>query len=132
MKKLALAVIATAFIAISHSPVSAQSAPDPEPTKTIPDERLVECGESDGRVDNPPSDGIADSCVDFYISVGAAPPVIQQTPPLVTTTTVVLATGPLPRTGSSISPLLGLGGALLVGGGIIVVATRRRSTATAS
>ena len=129
MKKLALAVITTAFIAIGYAPVSAQSAPDPEPTKTIPDSRLVECGEITGRTDTN-GDGIADSCVEFYVA--ASPPVVNQAPPVVTTTTVVLATGPLPRTGSSVSPLLGLGGALLVGGGIIVVATRRRSTATAS
>ena len=136
MKKLALAVITTAFIAIGYAPVSAQSAPDPEPTKTIPDSRLVECGEITGRTDTN-GDGIAESCVEFYVAAGPpvvnqAPPVVNQAPPAVTTTTVVLATGPLPRTGSSVSPLLGLGGALLVGGGIIVVATRRRSTATAS
>ena len=132
MKKLALAVIATAFIAISHSPVSAQT-PDPTvvPGVTLP--LPVECDERDGG--SPVDDqGRPNSpaCVDFYLTVGQAPPVIQQVPPVVTTTTVVLATGPLPRTGSSVSPLLGLGGALLVGGGIIVVATRRRSTATAS
>ena len=133
MKKLALAVITTAFIAIGYAPVSAQTTVPPVlPGVTIPDNRLVECGEITGRIDVNPADGIADSCVNFYISVAAAPPVIQQTPPVVTTTTVVLATGPLPRTGSSVSPLLGFGGALLVGGGIIVVATRRRSTATAS
>ena len=132
MKKLALAVITSAFIAIGYAPVSAQTTvPDPNPIGTIPDNRLVECGEITGRTDTN-NDGIADSCVDFYLTVGQAPPVIQQVPPVVTTTTVVLATGPLPRTGSSVSPLLGLGGALLVGGGIIVVATRRRSTATAS
>ena len=130
MKKLALAVITTAFIAIGYAPVSAQTTVPPVlPGVTIPDNRLVECGESDGRTDTN-GDGIADSCVEFYVA--ALPPVIQQVPPVVTTTTVVLATGPLPRTGSSVSPLLGLGGALLVGGGIIVVATRRRSTATAS
>ncbi len=126
MKKLALAVIATAFIAISHSPASAQT-----PIAPVPDDRLVECGESDGRVDTPPSDGIADSCTEFYVA--ALPPVIEQVPPTVApTTTVPLATGPLPRTGSGVSPLLGAGAALLVGGGIIVVATRRRTTATAA
>ena len=125
MKKLALAVIATAFIAISHSPASAQT-----PITPVPDDRLLECGESDGRTDVD-GDGIADSCTEFYVA--AAPPVVEQVPPPATTTTTIpLASGPLPRTGSSVSPLLGFGAALLVGGGIIVVATRRRSTATAA
>ena len=124
MKKLALAVIATAFIAIGHSPVSAQTSPPV-------------CSERDNGSpldgDGIPTDPV---CADFYVA--AAPPVAPPAvappavaPPAVLPPVVVPEVG-LPRTGSSVSPLLGLGGALLVGGGIIVVATRRRSTATAS
>ena len=119
MKKLALAVIATAFIAIGHSPVSAQTTPP-----------LV-CSERDNG--SPVENGIptAGVCADFY--VGAAPPVAPPVvaPPAVLPPAVVPPAG-LPRTGSSVSPLLSLAAALAVGGGIIVVATRRRSTATAS
>ena len=127
MKKLALAVIATAFIAISHSPVSAQTE---DPNNPVPPELAVECGESVGRQDGD-LDGIDDRCVNFYLTVAQAPPVIPQVPPAAAPPVVAPEAG-LPRTGSSVSPLLSLAAALAVGGGIIVVATRRRSTATAS
>ena len=119
MKKLALAVIATAFIAIGHSPVSAQTSPPV-------------CSERDN---GSPLDGNGiptdPVCANFYVA--AAPPVAPPAvaPPAVLPPVVVPEVG-LPRTGSSVSPFLSLGAALAVGGGIIVVATRRRSTSTAS
>lgn len=129
MKKFALVAIATALIGFGHAPVSAQT--DPEPIIPIPADRALECGESTGRIDVNPADGIQDSCTEFYV----APAVLPPPPAQVTTTTTILAQAPpqgLPRTGSGVSSILGLGAALLVGGGIVVVATRRRSTATAS
>ena len=55
-------------------------------------------------------------------------------PPTTTTpvTTVPAVTPPsrLPRTGSGVSSILGIGALLLLAGGVIVVAARRRSTAT--
>jgi len=149
MKKLALAVIATAFIAIGHTPVSAQELP-------------VECGEDSEFV------GTQQDCIDFYrdvattttavttttaattttiTQVGAGGPTTTAPPTATTaaapatatraaTTTTIAAASPaqgaLPRTGGGISPLLGIGAALFVGGGITVVATRRRSTAGAN
>lgn len=111
MKKLATAIIATAIIGFSHAPVSAQSAP--EPVAPVPDEMLLECGESDGRVDAN-NDGVADKCVDYYFS----------TPHPVPPKEIV-------RTGSETALPLQLGAALTFSGLIAVVAThRRRSSAT--
>ena len=111
MKKLATAVIATALIGFAHAPVSAQSAP--EPIVPVPDEMLLECGESDGRVDSN-HDGVADKCTDYYFSTPAPVPA-----------------KPIARTGSETALPLQLGAALTFSGLIAVVAThRRRSTAT--
>ena len=125
MKKFIIAATAVAFIGIGGSPAFAQS--DPDPIEPIPENSLVECGESDGRVDNN-GDGIADVCLEFYVE---AQPPTTNAPATTTTTTEVVSQAPLPETGSSISPILGIGAALLIGGGLVVVATRRRSTASA-
>ena len=110
MKKFAIATIATALIGFSHAPVSAQ---DPEPIAPVPADQLVECGESDGRVDSN-GDAVADSCVDYYFSAPLAVP-----------------PRPIARTGSETSLPLQLGAGLTLSGLIAVVATRRRrSTAT--
>jgi LPXTG-motif cell wall-anchored protein len=117
MKKLALAVFATALIGFGHAPANAQTPP---PTiKPIPPEDVVECGESDV---------ITVNCQEYYFE--AVPPT---TPAPATTTTISaqIPPGPLPSTGSGVSPILGIGAALLVGGGVVVVASRRRSSATA-
>jgi LPXTG-motif cell wall-anchored protein len=126
MKKFIIAATAVAFIGIGGSPAFAQS--DPEPIVPIPEDSLVECGESDGRTDVN-GDGIADACLEFYVE--AAPPTTVA-PSTTTTTTIAIVQGPLPETGSGVSPILGMGAALLIGGGLVVVATRRRSTATAN
>ena len=108
MKKLAIAIAATAMIALSHAPVNAQT------------DEPGECAERDtATVD----------CEEFYVEV--LPPT---TPAPSTTTTTLVASQPpggLPKTGSGVSPILGMGAAMLAGGGIIVVASRRRRTATA-
>ncbi len=112
MKKLALAIVATAFVGFSHAPVNAQSS-DPEPIEPIPADQALECAESEGRTDTN-HDGIEDKCTDFYIDGHPTPP-----------------PGQVADTGSSgVSSMLGLGSALLVGGGIAVVSTRRRATAS--
>lgn len=122
MKKLTLAFATVALIVLGPSVVNAQQ-PDPNPVVPVPENSLVECGESDGRVDND-GDGIADDCVEFYVE--ALPP--TTTAPATTTTQVASSPpGGLPKTGGTVSPMLGMGALLLVGGGIIVVATRRRS-----
>lgn len=115
MKKLALAAIATAFIAFGQTPVSAQAPPST--IKPIPPEDVVECGEAATILPN---------CSEYYIE--ALPPTTSAP---ATTTTQVASAPPsgLPQTGSGISPLLGAGAVLLVGGGIVVVASRRRSAA---
>jgi LPXTG-motif cell wall-anchored protein len=125
MKKLAIAIAATAMIALGHGAANAQDV-EPEPIVPVPENSLVECGESDGREDQN-GDGIEDDCTDFYVEV--LPPTTPPPPAATTTTTTTVpprSQGPLPRTGSGISPLLGIGAALFVGGGIVVVATRRR------
>ena len=109
MKKLALAVIATAFLAVGHGTVNAQELP-------------AECESGEFQ-------GTEQECIDFYVEV--LPPTTPA-PTSTTTTTIVQVAGPLPQTGSGVSPILGMGALLLVGGGIIVVATRRRSAAPAS
>ena len=110
MKKLATALIATAIIGFGHAPVSAQSSP--EPITPVPDELLLECGESDGRVDDN-NDGVADKCTDYYFSTPA--PV----PPMT-----------IPSTGSESALPLQLGAALTFSGLIAVVAAHRRRSAT--
>lgn len=104
MKKLILAVTATAFLAIGHAPVNAQGIP-------------VECvgGEFDGT---------EQECIAFYTEVAIAPPTTATT---TTTVPVTVPAGQLPRTGSGVSPILGIGALLFVGGGIVVVASRRRT-----
>jgi hypothetical protein len=111
MKKLATAIIATALIGFAHAPVSAQT--EPEPIVPVPEESLLECGESDGRTDTN-GDGVEDACTDYYFSTpSAAPP------------------KPIVRTGSETALPLQLGAALTFSGLIAVVAThRRRSSAT--
>jgi len=142
MKKFIITATAIVFIGIGGSPAFAQTpAPIPPvlPGVTLP--LPIECSEQDVNAPDTDGDGIPNACVNFYITQAGLPPVSVQVPPVgaqvppvvtTTTTTIVLATGPLPRTGSGVSPLLGMGAALLVGGGIIVVATRRRSMATAN
>ena len=103
MKKIALAVIATAFLAIGHAPVSAQQLP-------------AECESGE-------FDGTEQECIEFYTdeAVVVLPPA----------TTVVQQGGTLPQSGSSVSPILGVGALLFVGGGIVLVASRRRSASPA-
>lgn len=117
MKKIILALAAITFIGIGGSAVSAQTPPTPLPNTPRP--LPAACSEWDG------VSPIPEICVDFYIDQTNRPPV----------TTAVPATSPptvpgvgLPRTGSSVSGILGIGALLLVGGAITVVATRRRST----
>jgi LPXTG-motif cell wall-anchored protein len=121
MKKLILAFATVAFIGFGGTAVSA--APDPEPLPDAPNPLPIECRETDGEPDSD-GDGIPDDCVEFYVAVN--PPT---TPPATTTTTVPVTVPPgqLPRTGSGVSPILGIGALLFVGGGIVVVASRRRT-----
>jgi LPXTG-motif cell wall-anchored protein len=104
MKKLIFAVIATAFLAIGHAPANAQGLP-------------VECQSGE-------FDGTEQECIDFYTEVVVAPPT---TVAATTTVPVTVPAGELPRTGSGVSPILGIGALLFVGGGIVVVASRRRT-----
>jgi len=141
MKKFIITATAIAFIGIGGSPAFAQTpAPNPPvlPGVTLP--LPIECSERTG---GSPVDGqgrpISPNCVNFYIAVAGLPPVVAPPvalPPAVVPAVVppvlVPSTATLPSTGSGVSPLLGMGAALLVGGGIVVVATRRRSTATAN
>ena len=107
MKKLILALAAVAFIGVGGSAVSA-AAPSVLPPG---------CTE--------PSNVPTDACYDAELyPIEVQPPVT----PAPTTVPVTVPVGQLPRTGSGVSPILGIGALLLVGGGIVVVATRRRST----
>jgi LPXTG-motif cell wall-anchored protein len=125
MKKLILAFAAVAFIGFGGTAVSA--ATDPEPLPGSPDPLPIECTETDVNAPDSDGDGIPNDCVEFYVAV--QPPT---TPPATTTTTVPVTVPPgqLPRTGSGVSPILGIGALLFVGGGIIVVASRRRTGST--
>lgn len=118
MKKLILALATIAFIGIGGSAVSAQTPPKP----IVPGPSPAECAEWNGL---PP---VPVNCVDFYVERV----VVQPPPPPAATTTVPVTVPPvgLPKTGSSVSPILGLGALLVIGGGFVVVATRRRSTAS--
>jgi|GEM_PF-2499034 len=137
MKKFIITATAIAFIGIGGSPAFAQTpAPNPPvlPGVTLP--LPIECSERTG---GSPVDGqggpISPNCVDFYIEVAALPPVVASPAavvPAVVPPVLIPSIVTLPSTGSGVSPLLGMGAALLVGGGIVVVATRRRSTATAN
>ena len=91
------------FIAIGHAPAHAQ----------LP----VECQGGE-------FDGTEQECIDFYTVVSVAPPTTATT---TTTVPVTVPAGQLPRTGSGVSPILGIGALLFVGGGIVVVASRRRT-----
>lgn len=113
MKKLVLAAAATALIGFGHAPVSAQTEP-------IPDDLQVECGEADV---------VTENCQEFYVE--ALPPTTSAPATTTTSTVAVSPPGEIPKTGSGVSSILGVGATLLVGGGIVVVATRRRSTAPA-
>jgi LPXTG-motif cell wall-anchored protein len=119
MKKLIVSVAAVAFIGIGGSAVSAQTPTVPFPGGPRPVDPV--CAEWNG------TDPIPEVYKKFYIEEAVSPP-----PPAVTTTTVPVTVPPgqLPRTGSGVSPILGIGALLLVGGGIVVVATRRRSTSS--
>ncbi len=123
MKKLILALATVAFIGIGGSAVSAQTPPTlPGAPKPLP----IECSESAEKGLDTNKDGVPDSCVNFYFTQAVA-----VLPPATTTTVpVTVPAGELPRTGSGVSPILGIGALLLVGGGIVVVATRRRSTSS--
>jgi LPXTG-motif cell wall-anchored protein len=103
VKKLILALTAVAFIGLGAAPTYAQDA-------TVP----AEC------IDKPSSDP-ADPCYNPVLYPPTTPD------PSVPTTTVSKV---IPTTGSSVSPILGLGALLVVGGGLIVVAARRRSTSS--
>jgi LPXTG-motif cell wall-anchored protein len=109
VKKLIIALATVAFIGIGGSAVSAE----------VPNQLPPGCTE--------PSDIPTDPCWDETLYP------LEVEPPTTTapTTTVAVTTPPgdLPRTGSGVSPILGIGALLLIGGGIVVVASRRRSSA---
>jgi LPXTG-motif cell wall-anchored protein len=111
MKKLMLALATVAFIGIGGSAVSG-AAPSVLPPG---------CTE--------PSNVPGTECYDAELYPIRVQPPAAPVPPTVPVTVPV---GELPRTGSGVSPILGIGALLLVGGGIVVVATRRRSTSTSS
>ena len=108
MKKLILALATVAFIGIGGSAVSA-AAPSVRCHQDVP-----------SRATSRQTPAMTQSCIRSRSSHRslAAP----------TTVPVTVPVGQLPRTGSGVSPILGIGALLLVGGGIVVVATRRRST----
>ena len=122
MRTLVTAAV-IALVSLTATPAHAQ-------TDTATTE--VDCGESDGRVDED-GNGIDDRC-DETGGVYPPPSVLPPTTPAppasttTTTTTIPLATS-LPRTGGDSSVVLQVGLMLLVAGAIAVVATRRRSTA---
>jgi LPXTG-motif cell wall-anchored protein len=127
MKKLILAFATVAFIGFGGTAVSAQTPVTPLPNTTAPVPAV--CAEPDaaGRTVDANGDGIPDvpeACRDFYVEVVVAPPTTATT---TTTVPVTVPAGQLPRTGSGVSPILGIGALLFVGGGIVVVATRRRT-----
>ena len=121
MKKLILAFATVAFIGFGGTAVSAQTIPDPLPGS--PDPLPIECTESDVGAPDSDGDGIPDVCVDFYFEEE----VIVLPPTTTTTVPVTVPAGELPRTGSGVSPILGIGALLFVGGGIVVIASRRRT-----
>ena len=128
MKKLIIAATATAALALGGMSAHAKS-PDPDP---LPDASLplqIECSERDEGAPDIDGDGIADECVDFYVDQDVNPPTTTVAGGAAATTTTVATSGPgtLPRTGSGVSPILGIGALLFVGGGIVVVASRRRT-----
>ena len=124
MKKLILAFATVAFIGFGGTAVSAQTDPDPLPNTTAPVPAV--CAEPNERTVDVDNDGIPDVpevCRDFYVEEEAI-----VLPPVTTTTVpVTVPAGSLPRTGSGVSPILGIGALLFVGGGIVVVASRRRT-----
>jgi LPXTG-motif cell wall-anchored protein len=145
MKKLILAFAAVAFIGFGGAAVSAQTPPTTLPgAGETPDV----CKEWDG------VSPIPAPCVDFYIeeattttaatttttiSEEVEPPPTPTTtiseevaPPTTVAPTTTVPAGSLPRTGSGVSPILGIGALLFVGGGIVVVATRRRTNSAPS
>jgi LPXTG-motif cell wall-anchored protein len=120
MKKLILAFATVAFIGFGGTAVSAQIPPT---VPGSPDPLPIECTETDVGAPDSDGDGIPDVCVRFYFQEAVAPP----TTPAPTTVPVTVPAGQLPRTGSGVSPILGIGALLFVGGGIVVVASRRRT-----
>ena len=120
MKKLILAFATVAFIGFGGTAVSAQTPPTTIPGSADTPEV---CKEWDG------ISPIPEICTDFYIEVAVGPPTTVAVAPPTTTTTVpvTVPAGQLPRTGSGVSPILGIGALLFVGGGIVVVASRRRT-----
>jgi LPXTG-motif cell wall-anchored protein len=131
VKKLILALAAVAFIGIGGSAVQAQTTPNPTPVPSTSSPVPDYCAEADdpARGDVDPATGIPENCTDWYVSEGA-----NVKPPASTTTAAVAVDPPgnLPRTGSGVSPILGIGALLLIGGAVVVVASRRRSSAAPS
>ena len=123
MKKLIIAATALAVIGFGGSAAHAQTLPDPEPNPDVSLPLPIECSEQDEGGTDVDGDGIVDDCLEFYVEAGGP----TTTTPATTTT---LATGSLPRTGSGISPILGIGANSVVVGGIAAVAARRRQTAS--
>ena len=131
MKKLILAFATVAFIGIGGSAAHAQTDPTPLPNTSVPlpavcSERDLPGGAATADVDGDSKPDVPAVCVDFYVAEEVLPPATTTT-----TVPVTVPPGQLPRTGSGVSPILGIGALLLVGGGIVVVATRRRSSSTA-
>lgn len=118
MKKIILAFITVAFIGLGGAPAFADALP-----------AAVDC------VDKPSSTP-GDPCYNPAIYPPTTPATSVSPPTTAETTTTSQAVAPpyviLPKTGSGISSVLGIGALLLIGGALIVVAARRRSTATSS
>lgn len=114
MKKLILAFATVAFIGFGSNAASAQTPPTTLPGSG---DTPAVCKEWDGITPIP------EVCRDYYIEQEIIPPV----PTTTTTVPVTIPPGDLPRTGSGVSPILGIGAMLLIGGGIVVVASRRRT-----
>lgn len=116
MKKIILAFITVAFIGLGGAPAFADAVP-----------AAVDC------VDQPSSDP-SNPCYNPAIYPPTTPASSVAPPTTAQTTTTSVAVNPpfivLPKTGSGISSVLGIGALLLIGGALIVVAARRRSTAT--
>lgn len=126
MKKLILAFATVAFIGFGGTAVSAQTDPTPLPNTSAPVPAVCAEPDSVGRTVDVNGDGIPDVpevCRDFYVEEE----VIILPPTTTTTVPVTVPPGQLPRTGSGVSPILGIGALLFVGGGIVVVASRRRT-----
>ncbi len=118
MKKLILALATVTFVGLGGSAASA----------ALPDKLPRGCSE--------PSNVPTDPCYDAELyPIEIKPPAggeAEVAPPSPTTTPAAAAPGSLPRTGSGVSPILGVGALLLAGGGIVVVASRRRSASAAA